>query len=846
MTRTLFALPLLACTLLLLLASVSAAPSETKVDPAKLLPNVEAPQKAPANISDFIEELATKLNTIYFDVEEKTKIQAPWHKRWQESLHHIQEIRTKATTLSEEFINKRDLLLYVTNAERNFGQLLPSMNRYKNWATLMEAVMSQLYGIEHDLKRELAPLFRNHSQVENLFNSTQSLLSFTITIKRDNKEYQIYNTSIQETLKLLERILTQQKTDLGPANHLLEQITAKQKDIRNNLPKLWNNYYLQKPLAWLDASLWSNMHRSVEIFLTGLQMRRGLELPSDSNGWRRMLVRGGIALVIFSIALFFLRRQSWLPTDTNPAVDHMFKVSLPIISVGFSLLIGSISPNGESYRFFMAIGNIFLIFGQMLLAWDLRTISNPDIARQTPPLLRLFPLTFGAYVLLYLPLIPVLLLCLWLAFVVCVLLWRMSWPELSIGNLHFEKNIRSIDGLVLWICVILTLVGLPILSMIVYLCCVSVLLSTQLCLGGLDRFNYLNENQPQEGIKAIFSNIVVSLATPIIMVLAISSVLIWVATLPGGMVLMQEYLFKNVSVGEAEFNLIHLLVIFTAFFLAKAIVVSGCRYLSKFITNRKNSVDTTLVTPAQTAFTYSVWILFALFVMHILDIDLKNAAMVLTGLSVGIGMGLQSIVNNFFSGLLLIFGRMLQVGDVVEVGGGVTGKVARISVRDTLIQTYDNAFIYVPNSEFISGRLINWSRNDSSVRASVSVGVAYGSDTDLVIKLLRTVVSKQDNILRYPEPTVAFLQFGDNSLDFAVYFWVRTFDERARTCTEVRLQIEKIFAMHNIEIAYPQLDIHMKEQTMLPLLQRSKNSTRKRTRVRPIHSGGVSLRKKPL
>ncbi|MBO4369653.1 MAG: mechanosensitive ion channel, partial [Desulfovibrio sp.] len=358
-------------------------------------------------------------------------------------------------------------------------------------------------------------------------------------------------------------------------------------------------------------------------------------------------------------------------------------------------------------------------------------------------------------------------------------------------------------------CLILTVCGLPLLSVIIYLCCVSTLLATELCLGGIDQFNYLNENQPQEGVRAIISNICVSLAAPIIIFITVSSVLLWVATLPGGMILLQEYLFKNINIGSAEFNVFHILVIISAFFLTKAIAVSGTRYLAQLIMSRKNSVDTTLITPAQTAFTYLIWIFFALFVMRILDIDLKNAAMVMTGLSVGIGMGLQSIVNNFFSGLLLIFGRMLQVGDIIEVGG-IIGKVTRISVRDTLVQTFDNAFIYVPNSEFISGHLINWSRNDSTVRANISVGVAYGSDTNLVIKTLKDVASKQENILRYPEPTVVFKNFGDSTLDFCLYFWVNKYSDQIKICTDMRLAIEKLFAERRIEIAYPQLDLHIK------------------------------------
>ena len=606
-------------------------------------------------------------------------------------------------------------------------------------------------------------------------------------------------------------------------------------EITQKLPTLWKNYYLQKPLTWLDSSAWTYLHRQIDIVFRAFEMRRTLEIPSDANGWRTTILRGCILAVLFAFAIFFLRRQSWIPTDTNPNVNHLFKVSLPLICLGLCLLLCSFSPHGDNFRLFMAMGNICTILGQIHLAWDLRLLSTPEVPLQPAPMLRLFPLTCVAYILLYLPLLPIVLLLIWLFFLVLVLFWRRFWPDLSIAHLRLEKSIRNFDGFVLWVCLILTLCGLPIMSMIVYLICVSLSLATELCLGGLDSFNYLNQNQPSEGIRAILSNIVVSLTAPIIMLITISSVLLWVATLPGGMVLMNEYLFKNVSIGSAEFNFLHILIIISAFFLTKAIVVTGSRYLAQLITSRKNNVDATLITPAQTAYTYIVWIMFALFVLHILDIDLKNAAMVMTGLSVGIGMGLQSIVNNFFSGLLLIFGRMLQVGDVIEVGG-ITGRVSRISVRDTLVQTYDNAYIYVPNSEFISGHLVNWSRNDSTVRTHVSVGVAYGTKPDLVIKTLQDIVKRHKGVLRYPEPSVLFSDFGNNTLDFSVYFWVNRFDDRLRTCTEIRLEIEKEFAAKRIEIAFPQLDVHIKHpQTSSKHMPQNRRPKLLRNRARGKH-----------
>jgi small-conductance mechanosensitive channel len=190
--------------------------------------------------------------------------------------------------------------------------------------------------------------------------------------------------------------------------------------------------------------------------------------------------------------------------------------------------------------------------------------------------------------------------------------------------------------------------------------------------------------------------------------------------------------------------------------------------------------------------------------------ELSSLAMVAGGLSVGIGFGMQTMVNNFISGLILIFSRTLQAGDVVEVGG-VSGRVRKISVRATMVETFDNALIYVPNSEFVSSRLINWTRNSRSVRREVHVGVAYGSNTEMVMKIMMGIAREHHNILKHPAPSVAFADFGDSALDFVLRFWVKDYDVGVSTASDIRLEMEKQFRGHGIDIAFPQMDVHIKE-----------------------------------
>ena len=200
--------------------------------------------------------------------------------------------------------------------------------------------------------------------------------------------------------------------------------------------------------------------------------------------------------------------------------------------------------------------------------------------------------------------------------------------------------------------------------------------------------------------------------------------------------------------------------------------------------------------------------MFGLYTLSALGFSLTSIAVVAGGLSVGIGFGLQNIINNFVSGLLVIFGQTLREGDVIDVGG-VNGIVRRINIRSTQVETFDNAVIFVPNAEFLSGKLTNWTRNGRMVRQEVAVGVAYGSDIQLVEKLLKQVAKEHQKVLTYPEPVVLFNDFAASSLDFRLRFWVGDILHGSGIASDIRKVIDAKFTEANIEISFPQMDVHL-------------------------------------
>ncbi len=247
--------------------------------------------------------------------------------------------------------------------------------------------------------------------------------------------------------------------------------------------------------------------------------------------------------------------------------------------------------------------------------------------------------------------------------------------------------------------------------------------------------------------------------------------------------------------------------------LVMALVVLAERYLRRII-RRRVLAHTHLEPDLQYAISrftgycfIAVGFFFAFKVVHL---DLSSLAVIVGGLGIGIGFGLQNIVSNFVSGLIILAERPIALGHRVEVGG-VAGQVTKISLRSTIVVTNDNITIIVPNSNFITNPVTNWSYGDPKVRLRLPIGVAYGSDVEKLRRVLLEVAAENPAVLKDPAPMVRFLEFGDSSLNFELAVW--TID-MARNPTRFRsdlfFAIERKLRENNIEVPFPQRDLHLR------------------------------------
>ncbi len=195
--------------------------------------------------------------------------------------------------------------------------------------------------------------------------------------------------------------------------------------------------------------------------------------------------------------------------------------------------------------------------------------------------------------------------------------------------------------------------------------------------------------------------------------------------------------------------------------------------------------------------------------ISLLGVNVLAIGLIGGGLAVGIGFGLQNIVNNIISGVILFFERPINVGDVIDVAD-TAGTVQQIGIRSTVVTTFKNISVIIPNSELISGTVVNWSWGDITMRLEVPVGVAYGTDIHLVKEILLDIATQHNLISNHPPADVLFDEFADSSLNFTLRVWIKDLRKRREILSDVNYMIDARFRKANIEIPFPQRDVYIR------------------------------------
>jgi len=283
--------------------------------------------------------------------------------------------------------------------------------------------------------------------------------------------------------------------------------------------------------------------------------------------------------------------------------------------------------------------------------------------------------------------------------------------------------------------------------------------------------------------------------------------------------LFVNWLERDFTLGNYSLNAYQIIIALLILIIGSIILKLLSRTLVR-VTRQHSRMQESHIYTLSRLFNYTGYVILLLLALSAINISFQNLALVAGALSVGIGFGLQNIVNNFVSGIILLFEHSLRVGDFVELENGLQGEVKEIKIRSTLIRTLGNEDILVPNSQFINSQVNNWTLDDDYRRMAVQFGVAYGTDPRLVIEAVGKAAAKHPIGVQEEDklPGVIFTGFGDSSLDFKLVVWIK--GEMVRkpglVISEFLLVIHDVLKEHDIEVPFPQRDLHLRSGFVAP------------------------------
>ncbi|MGD2035293.1 MAG: mechanosensitive ion channel [Bacteroidales bacterium] len=271
---------------------------------------------------------------------------------------------------------------------------------------------------------------------------------------------------------------------------------------------------------------------------------------------------------------------------------------------------------------------------------------------------------------------------------------------------------------------------------------------------------------------------------------------------------IREFLeFEILSTKNFKLTVYHLLVAF--------VILLATWFVNRMIhrlfrrQEKRNRIDIGTSRAIYQIIKYILWVIAIAFALETIGIKITFFLAGSAALLVGLGLGLQEIFQDFVSGITLLIEGTLKVNDVVQTADGEVGRVKQINLRTSKLETRDNIILIVPNSKLINDVVINWSHHEKRTRFSVKVGVAYGSDVQLVKKVLLECAEKQEDVFTNPAPFVRFLDFGNSSLDFELFFWTAETFRVEDTKSNIRFKIDAAFRKNKIKIPFPQRDVHL-------------------------------------
>ncbi len=693
------------------------------------------------------------------------------------------------------------------NIYNDFNRVYQVYLLNKNRPTELSLVAEQINRFIFQLKELYTPLVQVNSQMDfrlqqlnNLVDSLESIDSQNAQnmLKRAKALVFFYKTNdarLEKTINLTKKVL--------------DKISKTYAEVESNMPRFWLNYYVHQKAFFSTHAIPWHADDFINNTLDLIKNTFIHEVPSTGHGW--LSLGQSFILSIIPFFIFYLLAYKYmgliLPKNMVTSARYIFKTTFPWLVLGITLQYVS-WYGGNRYQIINALGTFLQCYGQIYLAWHILRLGREEIHEKKSPFLWILPLLVGSFFFIHLADINVIFSLLWAIFLfgMFYVIYKSKRASLPLSRI-LSRFFLAMVGLALFFICVTGLVHFSFFIILTGMCFVMGIHQAEACVHAA---TLLHDILPQKGLRALVYGLLLAIALPIALTLCLLAPLSWLLAFPGGEYLINSLGDFNFNVGKLSFNALQILSVATVFYLIKSIISVSHHYIDYTWSKNSNDGLSSLATPIKTTIFFGLWGIFILYVLHSVGFNLSSLAVVAGGLSVGIGLGLQGIVQNTFSGFALIFGRNIREGDVVEVGT-VNGIVQKVSLRATRVRTFDNSTVFIPNSEFMNTSFINWTHNGYKRRCTILLGVAYDSDLEVVKNTILEVVNSDERVARDPEPIIFFTDFAASSLNFEVRFWIYNVLDRMLISSNLRYKLMEAFKAKGIEIPFPQTDIHVKD-----------------------------------
>ncbi len=700
---------------------------------------------------------------------------------------------------------------------RNFNQL-EAILRVKNGNPLESRnILLRINHTMERLEKDLLPLLQLQRQVATL--STQS--------NKLNKDLKILRESVTPELipdvNSISNLLKESTTRLSATGKkvdamvetgqkLQERLQSRRQQLTETLPALWKDFFLENHGALISPQTWVDTGPVLQVWATTVHQ---YFVPTWEEG-KDILVFGLIKFVVIFIPLFIAGPVLFRKVFPGELSRRIF-FPWALFALSLYLLVLSLGMIQSRTILISMAAHVTMALGLARLTWVLRLSLNGKPASGLPN-----PYYFILYAL------AVFFLHSTAPTQVVGTLWSVTLIGCGLLSLRvsrdtpflLERTLLHLGPSVFFILAAVSISGWSNMTIIFFMGLFYVILGLQTSLSFGLVLKRVAEKIPDQKLYALFRALLLGLGSPISWLLVFVLMGIWFSAHLGGAFFLTQILDIQVGWGTISFNLVRVILIIVFFYLAMA-VISIIRSTLHQMAYTWSKLSPTAVPSIQTLSTYAIWVVFFILALNFMGIDLTTFTVIAGGLSVGIGFGMQNLVNNFVSGLILLIGRAIKPGDIVQLGD-LWGTVKDINIRTTTVQSFEKAIIVVPNSELISNQLTNWTGDNLVIRRDVNVGVAYGSDTQKVRDLLLQVAAEHPNVLDTPSPSVLFDDFGASSLDFILRVHIADINYSLSTLSSLRYEIDRVFRENQIEIAFPQLDLHIRSAPGIRELQGDK------------------------